>query len=222
MAPILTKQQQLALRLIAKSNLNKHFYFSGGTALTHYYLQHRYSEDLDFFSQEEFDPQDITISIKNLQSDLAFESFDYQSSFNRNLYFLKYKNGYVLKLEFTYYPFTQIEEPALRDGLLVDSIIDIATNKLFTIIQKPRGRDYFDLFFIIQKYGFSIEDLRMKAKLKFDWHVDPLQLASRLFEVTNHLDDPIVTKKVDKDAIIDFFQMEAEKIKGEIFDTITS
>ncbi|MDR1696214.1 MAG: nucleotidyl transferase AbiEii/AbiGii toxin family protein [Endomicrobium sp.] len=25
------------------------FYFSGGTALSEYYLRHRYSEDLDFF-----------------------------------------------------------------------------------------------------------------------------------------------------------------------------
>lgn len=218
MDKVLTDQQQLALRLIADSNLSQHFYFGGGTALSHYYLQHRYSEDLDFFSQEEFDPQSITISIKSLKEKLKFESFDYQNSFNRNLYFLRFKYNQVLKLEFTYYPFQQVEQPALRDGLLVDSIIDIATNKLFTISQKPRGRDYFDLFYIIQKEGFKIEDLRMKAKLKFDWHVDPLQLASRLFEVQTHLDDPIINKAFNADEVILFFQTEAEKLKGEILE----
>ena len=98
MNSILTKQQQLALKLIADTDLAQHFYFGGGTVLSHYYLQHRYSEDLDFFSQEEFDPQSITISIKSLQDKLKFKSFDYQNSFNRNLYCLLFKTNYVLKL----------------------------------------------------------------------------------------------------------------------------
>ncbi len=218
MDSILTEQQQLALKLIADTNLANHFYFGGGTVLSQYYLQHRYSEDLDFFSQEEFDPQDITISVKSLQKKLGFESFDFQNSFNRNLYFLRFKDDHVLKLEFTYYPFEQVEQPKRIDGLMIDSVIDIATNKLFTIAQKPRGRDYFDLYTIIQKYGFKIEDLRMKAKLKFDWHVDPLQLASRLFEVDAHLDDPIIIGKFNKRGVIDFFHKEAEKLKGEILE----
>jgi len=216
MASILTSQQKNALELISKTNLATEFYFSGGTALAHYYLQHRKSEDLDFFSEKEFDPQNITISIKSIRDKLGFDSFDYQNSFNRNLYFLKFPNNYVLKLEFTYYPFIQIERPKLKDGLLVDSAIDIATNKLFTIAQKSRGRDYFDLYFLIDNFGYDIEDLRMKAKLKFDWHVDPLQLAAKLFEVDKHLDDPIIIKKIDRNKLTNFFQTEAGKLGGEI------
>ncbi len=104
MDAILTEQQQHALKLIAETSLAQHFYFGGGTALSHYYLQHRYSEDLDFFSQKEFEPQDITVSIKSLQNKLGFTSFDYQNIFNRNLFFLRFKDENVLKLEFTYYP----------------------------------------------------------------------------------------------------------------------
>lgn len=134
------------------------------------------------------------------------------------MYFLRFEDGSVLKLEFTYYPFQQIEQPKKINGLLVDSVIDIATNKLFTISQKPRGRDYFDLYSIIQKYNFKIEDLRMKAKLKFDWHVDPLQLASRLFEVDTYLDDPIIVGEFDKSNLINFFHIEAENLKVEILE----
>lgn len=218
MDSILTQQQKLALKLISNTELARHFYFGGGTALSHYYLQHRYSEDLDFFSQEEFDPQSVTVSLKNLQKKLDFDSFDYQSSFNRNLYFLRFKDDYILKLEFTYYPFQQVEQPKKIDGLLVDSVVDIATNKLFTIVQKPRGRDYFDLFSIIRKYNFDIENLRLKAKLKFDWHIDPLQLASRLFEVNAHLDDPIINENFGRKDIPEFFQTEAKKMKGEVLE----
>lgn len=218
MASILTPQQELALKLIATTDLTKNFYFSGGTALAHYYLQHRKSEDLDFFNELEFDPQSITVVLKSLQSKLGFESYDYQNSFNRNLYFLRFKEGYLLKLEFTFYPFQQVESPSRKNGLLVDSVVDIATNKLFTIAQKPRGRDYFDLFSIIQKYGYTTDKLRMFAKQKFDWHVDPLQLATRFDEVNLHLDDPILTEHVDIKAIITFFQNEAKAFQNQILE----
>jgi len=218
MEPILTEQQKLALKLIANTHLANHFYFSGGTALSHYYLQHRYSEDLDFFSLDEFDPQSISTVLKSLQNKLGFDSFDYQNSFNRNLFFLRFKDNYILKLEFTFYPFQQVEHPKRVGGILVDSVTDIATNKLFTIAQKPRGRDYFDLYHILKKNDFSIEDLRMKAKLKFDWHVDPLQLASRLFEVDTHLDDPIIVGNFNKKDMINYFQEIAGKMKNEVLE----
>lgn len=216
METTLTLQQQLALTCIAQTSLSKSFYFSGGTALTHYYLHHRNSEDLDFFCDQEFDPQEITITLKSLQKQLQFVSYDIQQSFNRNLYFLRFDSGYVLKLEFTYYPFQQIEKPMLKDGILVDSVLDIAVNKLFTISQKPRGRDYFDLFCIVKKYGYDIEKLRMLAKQKFDWHIDPLQLASKFHSVEKHRDDPIIITHIRLADVVSFFQKEAAKLTGEI------
>lgn len=189
MVTILTRQQILALRLIATTDLTKQFYFSGGTVLSHYYLQHRFSEDLDFFSTQEFDPQIITSTLRHLK---------------------------ILKLEFTYYPFPQIEQPKLIDGLFIDSPVDIATNKLFTIAQKPRGRDYYDLYHLIDQYNYQLEDLRMQAKLKFDWHIDPLQLASRFHEINQHLDDPIITKKTNTVRLVKFFQDQALNFQSEI------
>ncbi|MDA1317233.1 MAG: nucleotidyl transferase AbiEii/AbiGii toxin family protein [bacterium] len=218
MASILTPQQKHALELISQTKIAKQFYFSGGTALSHYYLSHRLSEDLDFFNEDEFDPQAITVILKSLQPKLGFSSFDFQDSFNRNLFFLQYKNDYVLKLEFTYYPFHQVESPTIKDGLRIDSVLDIATNKLFTISQKPRGRDYFDLFAIIKKYSYTIEQLRMFAKQKFDWHVDPLQLASRFNEIDQHLDDPILTEPIARDQLTSFFQQEAIRFTKQIVE----
>ena len=218
MALILTHEQELALKLIAQTSLAKSFYFSGGTALAYYYLKHRKSEDLDFFNQNEFDPQSVFVVLKSLKSDLNFVDIDIQQSFNRNLFFLKFNHNYVLKLEFTYYPFKQVEKPVVRDGLLIDSVLDIAVNKLFTLAQNPRGRDYFDLYFLVKKYHYDVERLRQLAKLKFDWHVDPLQLATRFYEVEEHLDDPILFKKVDKKNLVTFFQKQALDLKHQIID----
>lgn len=218
MAQILTPQQELALEAISQSNLAKQFYFSGGTALSHFYLQHRLSEDLDFFRLEEFSSQSVYVEIKALKKKLGYLAIDFQKSFNRNLFFLEFSGNYTLKLEFTYFPFTQIEKPQVRDGLQVDSPVDIAANKLFTIAQKARGRDYYDLYFLVKKYQYSIEKLRMLAKQKFDWHIDPLLLASKLFEVDKYLDDPILLAEFDRQKLSDFFQQEAQSMRTKILE----
>ncbi len=49
---ILTDHQKKVLELMGKeSYFTRRFYFTGGTAPAEFYLQHRFSEDLDFFSE---------------------------------------------------------------------------------------------------------------------------------------------------------------------------
>jgi len=43
---ILTKEQNIILAEVRKSPFLQQFYLTGGTALSAYYLAHRYSEDL--------------------------------------------------------------------------------------------------------------------------------------------------------------------------------
>ena len=51
--PVLTEGQKAFLSHFGKSPLCKIFYLTGGTALAAFYLQHRFSDDLDFFTEEE-------------------------------------------------------------------------------------------------------------------------------------------------------------------------
>ena len=50
-----TPIQKKIFTLFSKSKLSKHFYFTGGTALSVCYLHHRQSDDLDFFTSEKLD-----------------------------------------------------------------------------------------------------------------------------------------------------------------------
>ena len=51
----LNKEQKSILDGLKENQLiRSNFYFTGGTALSEFYLQHRYSEDLDFFSENIF------------------------------------------------------------------------------------------------------------------------------------------------------------------------
>lgn len=49
---ILTSQQKIFLQEFAKTELSDIFRLTGGTALSAFYLEHRFSDDLDFFSIE--------------------------------------------------------------------------------------------------------------------------------------------------------------------------
>lgn len=213
---ILTVTQERVLGVVAGDALTRgRFVLSGGTALAGFYLGHRYSEDLDFFSTDEVDPMGITVFLKSHQADLGFDSFEYQQSMNRNLYFLKYGTE-ELKMEFTYFPFAPIEPPHEESGLRVDSMLDIAVNKLFTIYQRTTARDYIDLYMLCQQQGYSIDELLLKARVKFDWHIDLLQLGTQFSKVGEAEDFPRMIIPTPYAAVIDFFMSAAQKLGPDI------
>jgi predicted nucleotidyltransferase component of viral defense system len=215
---ILSKNQQNILSLISKEKLIvRSFYLTGGTALAEFYVQHRLSEDLDFFSEHEFDPIFISSTFKKIQTKADIRSVHYEQSFNRNLFFLELKgeNGKkdVIKTEFTYFPFTRIESKKKFGDLYIDSLIDIAVNKLFTIYQKPRSRDFIDLYCILAvEPSWTIDVLMEKARVKFDTHIDPLQLSSQFVKVDVLKDYPNMLKKIDEKEWQGFFKKEAKRL----------
>ena len=64
--PILTDNQKSLLARFGASQLCGSFYLTGGTALSAVYLQHRLSEDLDFFTANDFGIEEILAFVKSL------------------------------------------------------------------------------------------------------------------------------------------------------------
>ena len=212
---ILSERQKLLLHLLSSDqNIQKNFYLSGGTALAEYYLHHRYSEDLDFFTENEVDIMSIQVFFKSISTKANIKTIDFQQSFNRNLVYLHFADE-ILKTEFTYYPFTQLEKPKVIDGFKIDSLMDIAVNKTFTIYQKPRSRDFIDLYLITKEKNWSFADLRKQARAKFDTHMDPLQMAKQLLEVDQLEDFPRMITPLAFSDWQTYWKKEADKLKAE-------
>lgn len=215
MAKILTTQQQLLLDLLSQQEVvTSNFYLSGGTALAEYYLQHRLSEDLDFFSLAEVSPMSVQIILKGVQDKAGIIKIDFQQSFNRNLFFLHFKEQ-VVKTEFTYYPFTQIEEPRIINGIKVDSLIDIAANKTFTIYQQPSSRHFIDLYLIIKTKEWEFKNLINKARAKFDSPIDPIQMGQQLLKVTELIDLPTMVIDLSDKEWQHFWLQQVRDLKEE-------
>jgi predicted nucleotidyltransferase component of viral defense system len=213
---VLSKNQIKILEAISRDEkICRNFYLTGGTALAEYYLQHRLSEDLDFFSEKEFDIQSINIFFAKNKKPLGIKKVDFQQSFNRNLIFLYLKED-VIKTEFTYFPFPRIEKKIKINKLFIDSLEDIAVNKLFTIYQKPRSRDFIDLYLIMKKTDWKTEELIRKTKLKFDWHIDYLQLGSQFMQAKTAKDYPRMILKLKNSEWQKFFIDQAKSFSQKI------
>jgi predicted nucleotidyltransferase component of viral defense system len=215
---ILSENQKKLLKLLSiEKSICAHFYLTGGTALAEFYLHHRLSEDLDFFSEQEFDPQSISVILKKIQKSASIKKIEYQQSFNRNLFFL-YTDTDIIKTEFTYFPFTRIEQKQKIGELFIDSLIDIATNKIFTIYQNPRSRDFIDLYAILKhNSALTIDSLIDHAQIKFDNHIDVIQLGAQYLKVKELKDYPRMTVDIDEKIWQEFFIKEAEKLSSKVF-----
>lgn len=217
MVTILSPHQQKVLSALAdEKTITDAFILSGGTALAEFYLHHRYSEDLDFFTEEEFDPQSISVLLKRLQKALGVDSFTFEQSFNRNLFFL-HMGDEVIKTEFTYFPFVPIESGPRYENLRIESLLDVAVNKVFTIYQKPRARDFIDLYCILhEKSEWNVADLMRKAQIKFDHHLDPLQMSAQLLKAEKAEDLPRMIAKVVPEEWRAFCHTEAKKLAQSV------
>lgn len=193
---------------------------TGGTALAEFYLYHRLSEDLDLFTEEkEVHFPTIDAFLKKSSPVLKIKKFDRVQFLGLISYHLLYKDGETLKVDFNYYPFPRIEKGVMFKNLKVDSLLDIATNKVHTMFMKPRTRDYIDLYFIFKKEKLDLNKLILLAKAKFDWNIDKINLANQFIRIKDiKVEDypkvllPFKIKEMEK-----FFLELAENLKKDIF-----
>jgi len=219
---ILTPKQFEFLELVKiEPQITKTFYLTGGTALSEFYLQHRLSEDLDFFTEEnEVDQKLVEAYLKKISSKLSIEEIKRTVFMGLFSYTLIFRDNSKLKVDFNYYPFPRIEKGTKYGNLSIDSLRDIAANKVHTLFVKPRDRDYLDLYFIMKNSDFELKKLILDAKAKFDWDIDRLTLVSQLLRVKEIevLETPKLLAPFNKKQMDDFFVNEADKLHKGIFE----
>ena len=142
------------------------FYLTDGTALGRYYLNHRYSEDLDFFVNADKHYLDYISKFKNkIGSHFAIDLQQTLFSDDYTRLFLT-EEGVILKIELVndvdYYPGV----PAECGFGLIDKPLNILANKLTAIIGRDEPKDIFDIIHISLNYSFNWQDVFNHAKRK--------------------------------------------------------
>jgi predicted nucleotidyltransferase component of viral defense system len=217
---ILTKEQINFLNFFARQKyFVKNYYLTGGTPLAVFYLQHRYSEDLDFFTEkQEVDIMAVQQFIALVKHKLKLTKVSYKQYYGLHTFFLTYPNKEELKIDFNYYPFRQLDSSRQEMGVAVDSLKDIAINKVQSIATRTNARDFVDLYFIFKQERYNIRELWQLARMKFDWYIDPIQLGKQLLKAQELKDYPRMIKKYKQADFNNFFKAQAQEMGKEVMN----
>lgn len=139
----------MALPLLKTYNL------AGGTALA-LQIGHRMSIDLDFFGQENIDSEQLlsefenigNTEVQNISEKILQATID------------------GVKVDIVNYKFKLLNEPIIVDQIRLLSDQDIAAMKLSAIGGRGSKKDFFDLYFLLDK--FSLQEILDFAKEKFE------------------------------------------------------
>ena len=217
---LLNEFQIKAIKLIASEPKFKNFYLSGGTALTQYYFHHRISDDLDFFTiDENIDLVFIHSFVEKLKNILKAKEVIFSRLYDRNQFFFNFNNGETkneLKIEFTKYPFTQLEIMQIFDNINVDSLRDVSANKLMAMLDRFDPKDFVDLFFILQK--FKLDEICFDVEKKFGTKIDSIFLGSELLKARRITVLPKMVKVLQLNDLKNFFEELALKLAPNVFE----
>jgi hypothetical protein len=184
-------------------NLEVDFYLTGGTALSRCYLNHRYSDDLDFFVNEapDFKKQTETVVSAIRKAGMQIELGTASESFLR---ITVLKDEVPLKIDFVndvIYHYGDFEAAHFFNK--IDSWRNILSNKL-SAVSRLEPKDIADLLFIAKKFAFEWPDIMEEAKNKDLW-IEPLNVSRIIKEFPVDLFDsvkwitPVAKKKLSKE-----------------------
>jgi len=217
MKSILTPFQKTILDGICEEKfILDNFTLGGGTALSEFYLKHRYSEDFDFFTENEIHLENIKIKLDALFNKLKIHSIEYREIQSSKIFFLKNNQKEVVKTDFNYFPFFSFNQPTTYKGLKIESLLDIAVSKLDTILTRKNARDFIDFYFIQKTKNFRLNFLLAKIKEKYNYTVDPLYLGSCFLKIEYLKDYPKMIKKINQEELITYFSALSKQQRKKI------
>lgn len=165
---VLSNIQKKILTHFGEVTESEQFYLTGGTALAEFYLKHRKSNDLDFFTSP---AELITPFSRRLEERLRNEGMVVlrQRGFHSFVELLvnEAQESTIIHLaEDSPFRFEEPKEYPEYPKLKVDSLVDISSNKMLALFGRATLRDFIDVYVLIEKGLFSREDLMKKAKEK--------------------------------------------------------
>jgi len=210
---ILTEKQQVLIDNLPDGILAS-FYLTGGTALSAFYIEHRLSKDLDFFTdtEEQMPPIEfLTALIRRLPS---VKDIRYERLFDRRIFEVVFKDSDTLKVEFSTYPFKSVEERTKVGKLVVDSLLNIVTGKLFALTDRYDPKDFVDLYFVLRNYDRKLEDLIKKTGERFEISGLEYIIPERILLVKRIGPDdlPIMLKEINAEEMKRYFLGKASEL----------
>jgi len=161
-------------------------YLTGGTCLNRYYLQRRHSDDLDLLTNDaelfRDDTREVFLALKarDLEYRMVVDTRD----------FVRLMVADTLQVDLVNDRLPRIGRPTVRsDSIRIDSLENIAANKIGAVLGRDEPKDVFDLYLISRcapvNWRTVIDDARRKAVVDMEvlehrLRVFPIELVDQL------------------------------------------
>jgi predicted nucleotidyltransferase component of viral defense system len=161
----LSKIQLAVLEALAQSPLRNRFYWTGGTLLAEKYLHHRHSYDVDVFTDTPFRYEEVLPLVQEVKKRVKLKRVEERKVSDRWEFFLH--NHQEVRFEFVHYQFPHLKPRKTWQGVLVDSLEDLAANKTMALVERHAPKDAVDIYFLMTKKKFTPKRLLALAGKKF-------------------------------------------------------
>lgn len=156
--------KRLLLQLIENQVLPQGGYLAGGTAV-YFYLRHRFSVDLDFFTPRPFNAEAQLFRIRELIKDTDVELLE-KDTLIANL------SPSKLRFSLFYFPYDlllPLTPHEVKPGIVcpLASYDDIEAMKAVALVQRGSAKDFIDLYSLLRHTGHSFLDLALRVHKKY-------------------------------------------------------
>jgi len=166
--------------LDAVFNTEQVFYLTGGTALSRFYQEKRYSDDLDFFTH---DSRDFRRGLREIKAELKkkfhikeeVSSKDFVRLMVNDLLQVDFVNDSVIRYGDLNY---------LDNNYIVDNCKNILANKITAVMGRDNPKDIFDIFLIDKYYKYDWKAILEIAHKKAGFDDDDLIIRLKTFPST--------------------------------------
>lgn len=208
---ILSPLQSQVLELVfSDAWFRRNFYLTGGTALSAFYLQHRYSDDLDLFTHQR-DLAPVEALFRSLFTREELEATQIQKAPS----FLRYEVNGELQVDVVADVEFRVGSPELITSFMVDSLKNIAVNKVTAILGRFDPKDYVDLFLLLTECDLEIFDLLELGQRK-DAGLDRFVWASLLEAAERIAILPRMIREIDLAELKAFYRSLRDRVLDSI------
>ena len=188
-------------------SLNNSFYLTGGTCLSRFYWEKRYSDDLDFFTDN---TSLYSLSVKEIEKKLKIRHNVTKLVESRD--FIRVVIDDVLQIDFVNDRVPRYKDIIfLKNGFRIDNVENILCNKVTAVIGRDNPKDIFDIYLIAKfhdfiwydilkfskkKMAFKDEDFVFRLKTFPDSLMNEIKLVDQNFLDNFNIDFPILVEDI--------------------------
>ncbi len=168
------------------------------------FLNHRRSDDLDFFSEKKFNSVTLIKHLKEIGKFQGIKSAEDTLLGNLD----------DIKISFFSLPYKLLEPPIKYKNLSIATPIDLAPMKILAISDRGTKRDFIDLYFLCQKVKTVEEFLYLFHKKfgEYDYNIYHIIKSITYFEDAEQDEMPKMYAAIEWEKVKKFFNQEKPKL----------